>query len=301
MSSRTTPALVNSGTSVNGQGPVEPPRETWYKHRVDLRYSLRKLWGRRDMIYTLAERDIRSNYKQAALGFGWAFINPVANLIIFSVIFSHVKNFKVPGVPYPIYMYCGLIIWGFFSGALASGSAAILQNLALMQKTHFPRACFPLSQVLEQIVYTTIAWIPLCLLFVIYQYLPHWQIVLFPILALIELLFTSGVTLFFCAAIVYIRDLNNLMGLLMQFGLFATPVIWPFTKIPVSWHGLPLRGIYSFMNPLGPVIDGFRNILLLGTFPDWTYLGIGAIGALLYFTLGFRIFERLEVGIADIA
>jgi ABC-type polysaccharide/polyol phosphate export permease len=281
--------------------PELPDESTFYLHRVNIPKSLAALWDRRDIVYTLAERDIRSSYKQAALGFVWAFINPVVNLVIFTVIFGHVKAFKVPGVPYSIYMYSGIIIWGFFSGSVSSGSLAILQNLQLMQKTHFPRECFPLSQMLEQLVYTSISWLPLLILFGIYQFPPHWQIVFFPILAVIEMLFAAGVMLAFGSAIIYIRDLTNVQGLVLQFGMFLSPVIWPFDKIPVSWKGLPVRAIYSFLNPIGPVIDSFRNILLLGKYPDWNYLAIGGVSSILVFMIGYHGFKRLEVGFADIA
>lgn len=282
-------------------GPTEPPPETWYKHRIDLRYSLRELWGRRDMIYTLAERDIRANYKQAVLGFGWALITPTVSLIIFTVIFGRVKSFKVPGVPYALYMYSGMIVWNYFAGCLASGATAILGNLALMQKTHFPRECFPFSQMLEQVVYTSIAWIPLGILFLVNWYPPTWQVVFFPILVVPTVLFTAGIVLFFGAALIYIRDITNLLGILTQFGMFATPIIWPFSKIPVSWHGLPVQGIYSFINPLGPVMDSFRNIILLGKYPDWSLIGLASISSFLYFWFGYRVFKRLEVNFADIA
>jgi ABC-type polysaccharide/polyol phosphate export permease len=280
---------------------IEPDPSTFYKHKIQLRPSIVALWERRDMIYTLAERDIRSNYKQAALGFGWALISPVISLVIFTVIFGHVKGFKTPGIPYPIFLYTGIIIWGYFTGALSSGSTAIISNISLMQKTHFPRECFPLSQMLEQVVYTSIAWVPLAILMAIHEFPPHWQLVFFPILALEEVIFTAGVILVFGSAIIYIRDLTNLMGLLIQFGLFATPIIWPFDKIPVSWNGLPLRGIYSFFNPIGPIIDSFRNILLLGKMPDWNYLGIGMVSSVLVFLVGYRTFKYLEVNFADIA
>jgi ABC-type polysaccharide/polyol phosphate export permease len=281
--------------------PVEPDPATWYKHRVHMRRSLKALWENRDMLYTLAQRDIRTSYKQAVLGFAWAFVNPLMSLIVYSIIFSHVKVFKTPGIPYPIFMFAGMMIWGFFTGSVSSGSTAVLGNLAMMQKTSFPRECFPLSQMLEQVVYTSIGWLPMIGMFFIYHFMPHWQVVFTPIVVVPELLLAAGVMLAFGSAIIYIRDLSNLMGLVLQLGMFASPVIWPFDKIPVWWHGIPTRAIYSAFNPIGPVIDSFRNILLVGKYPDWPYLGIAFVASILWFVGGYRMFKRLEVSFADIA
>lgn len=296
-----TTAFEETADLVIPPDPVEPDPATWYKHRVHMRRSLRTLWEYRDMIYTLAERDIRTSYKQAVLGFAWAFISPVMSLIVFSIIFGHIKAFKTPGIPYPIYMFAGMIIWGFFTGSVSSGSTSVLGNLPLMQKTHFPRECFPLSQLLEQVVYTTIGWLPMIIMFFIYHFMPHWQVVFTPIVIVPEFFLAAGVMLVFGSAIIYIRDLSNLMGMVLQLGMFASPVIWPFDKIPVWWHGFPTRALYSVFNPIGPVIDSFRNCLLIGKFPDWPYLGIAYVASIIWFVGGYRMFKRLEVYFADIA
>jgi len=276
--------------------PDEPPAESMYRHSSNLIPSLRELWDRREMIFTLAERDIRSSYKQATLGIAWALITPIAQLVIFSVVISHTVKFATGGVPYPVYLYAGILGWNFFSNSLGSGGNSMLANMPLLQKTHFPRACFPLSQLAEAAVYTTIALVPLGILFGIYGYAPRPETLWLPLLLAIELAFTAGVVLAFSALVIYVRDLVQVIGLLTQLGLLATPVIWPFSKIPHA-----LQPLYSVLNPLGPVIDNIRRTMLLGHSPDWSMLGFGAVGALCYMVGGYIVFKRLEVSFADIA
>lgn len=282
--------------------PAEPGPEAIYRHRPPLPAALRELWSRRDIMFTLAERDIRANYKQAALGLLWSVINPVIQLVLFTVIFNHVKAFSVTkGLPYALFVFTGITCWSYFSQSLVTGGNAVVNNMLLVQKTHFPREAFPLSQMLEASFYTAVSLVPFAILFYLHSYAPKPQIYWVPLLILIEVMFVSGVTLGFAAAIIYVRDLQQVMNIIVQLGMFATPVIWPFSKLPVSWKGLPLRGIYSVINPLGPVIDNVRRTMLLGQSPEWNLVGLAAASAALYMVGGYLLFKRLEASFADIA
>jgi ABC-2 type transport system permease protein/lipopolysaccharide transport system permease protein len=275
----------------------EPPPESLYLHRVSLGAAARTLWKRKGIIVALAERDVRASYKQTIIGFGWALISPVIQVILFTLIFNRVKlGFNTGHVPYVLYAYAGILCWSYFSGSLGSGGSSLIPNMSLLQKTHFPRECFPLSQMLEQSLYTTIALIPLGILFVTHGFAPKPQVLWAPVFIAIELVFTSGVVLAMSALVVYVRDLGQVMGLITQIGLFASPVIWPLSKIPAG-----LRPYYAFVNPIGPVIDNVRRTMLLGHSPEWPLLGIAAISATLYCIAGYSIFKRLEVGFADIS
>ena len=228
--------------------PAEPPSHLIYRHEARLRTSLRNLWASRDIIYTLAERDIRAQYKQATLGVGWALIAPMAMLGIFIIIFSRTKALGVPaGIPYPIFAFIGILSWTFFAQALGTGGTALLTNHDLMSKTQFPRECFPLETILVNAVNSVLAWIPLALLFIFYRFVPYPTTVWVPLLILIEVLFTIGLTLGVSALIIQMRDLAQVLPIIIQLGLFVTPVIWEFTLIPERW-----RIVYGFFNPLGP-------------------------------------------------
>jgi ABC-type polysaccharide/polyol phosphate export permease len=285
--------------------PDAPAPEDFYKHRVPLVRALRQTWKNREVIWALAERDVRASYKQAALGMGWALLSPVLQIVLFSLLFSHIKAFKVPGVPYAIYAYTGLLCWTYFAGSLSAGGNSIVGSIALLNKTQFPRECFPLAQMLEQALYTIIGLVPLGILMAAKGFTPHWQVIWAPVFIAIELVFTTGMVLLFASAVVYVRDLAQVTSIITSLGLFATPVIWPFAKISnVTFgplHHVDLRPYYSFFNPLAPVMDSARRTFLQGLQPDWSWLGIGAGSAVIYFVIGYTVFKRLEVGFADIS
>lgn len=280
------------GTAV----PAEPPSHLVYVHRARLMPTLRDLWSSRDIIYTLAERDIRAQYKQATLGLLWALIAPLAMLGIFTIIFSRTASLGIPGIPYPIFAYIGILCWTFFSGSLGTGGVSLLSNNALMSKTQFPRECFPLETIGVQAVNSVISWIPLVLLFVFYGFAPKATTVWVPLLMLVELVFVIGVTLAVSAMIIQMRDLAQVLPIIISLGLFATPVIWQFKRVPEQW-----RVVYGFFLPLGPVIDDARRTMLQGLPPVPGPLLAAIAGSLCYLAFGYRIFKRLEVNFADIA
>ncbi len=274
------------------------------------------LWNHREIVYTLAERDFRAQYKQATLGMLWAVLSPVATLIALVIVFSKVHLFQVKGIPYGLYVYCGVLCWSYFAGAVGSGGSALLGNKALMAKTQFPRECFPLETTLTTALNTVLSWTVLVILFVIYGDAPKLAIVWTPLFMLTEVVFAAGVTLAISSLIIQMRDLAQVLPIILSLGIFATPVIWPFSSIPTHyhvagghllhhhWHGgfyINLQIVYGFFNPLGPVINNVRLTMLLGRWPTPGPIAAAIVGALCYLFFGYRIFKRLEVNFADIA
>ncbi len=316
--------------------PAEPPKELLYQHKVNYVEALRTLWAHREIIYTLAERDFRAQYKQASLGIIWAVLSPLATLAIFVVVFSRVKTFGSEGLPYALYAFVGILCWSFFATSLGNGGQSLLNNKALLAKTQFPRECFPLETMGVNGLNTVLSWIPLAVLFVIFGRAPTFATVFVPLLMLIEVVFAAGITMAVASVIIQMRDLMQVLPIITSLGLFATPVIWPFSKIPsayyvgggrhVKYHRygghlvnnhyvgghiihshyvggftINLQMVYGFFNPLGPVIAAARDTMLLGHAPQWNLIGIASLGALIYLILGYRLFKRLEVNFADIA
>jgi ABC-type polysaccharide/polyol phosphate export permease len=285
--------------------PSDPPADSFYQHKVNLVKAARGAYRRREVAFALAERDIRSSYKQAKLGMLWAVISPLLQVVLFTLIFSHVKSFKIPGVPYILYSYLGVMSWGYFAGTLGSGGNAMVANLNLLQKTHFPRELFPLSQALEAMVYTTIQLLPLAIIFAANGFTPKAGVVWVPLFIAIELIFATGMMLAMAALVVYLRDLQQVLSIVLSLGLFATPVIWPLSRLShVTWgpfHHVDFRPYYVLFNPLGAVIDNMRRTVLLGQSPEWTLLGIAALSACAYLGIGYHLFKRLETGFADIS
>ena len=306
--------------------PEEPPDEILYHHKVRVIESARMLWDHREIVYTLAERDFRAQYKQATLGILWAILSPVATLVIFVVVFSKVKAFPTQHIPYALYAFVGILCWSFFASSLGSGGNSLLANKALLAKTQFPRECFPLETMLVNALNTVLSWIPLAILFVIFGRAPAVATLWVPLFMIIEVVFAAGVTLAISSLIIQMRDLVQVMPIIISLGIFVTPVIWPFSYVPTHYHvtgghlahahtvaghvikahwegGLyiNLQAVYGFFNPLGPVISNVRETMLLGHNPSWVPLIAAVIGSVCYLAFGYRIFKRFEVNFADIA
>ena len=277
---------------------LSPPIELWFKRRIDLRTAFRDIWRFRELILSLAERDYRSRYKQAVLGIGWAVLNPVLLVIVFTIVFTRVQRVATGGAPYVLFAYLGLIPWTFFSGSVSGGGQSIVTNMALVNKVACPREVFPLATIALTALDALISSAVLVILFGVTGYAPKPQSIYAPLLLLVLLVFTVGLTLIVSAALVYLRDLRLILPLAIQLGLFLTPIAYGINVIVRSRTNLL---IYSFLNPVAPVIDSLRRTVLYGFAPDWQLLGMGAAGALIVLVGGYALFKRLEVGIADIA
>jgi ABC-2 type transport system permease protein/lipopolysaccharide transport system permease protein len=217
-------------------------------------------------------------------------------MVVFTVFFKRVADVRTGDIPYPLFSYIGLLPWTFFSGALAKGAVSITQNLTLLNKVYCPREVFPLAAIAVAAVDTTIAVSILGLLFLIYQFMPQPESVWVPVLIAVQLSFTVGVTLLLSALVVYVRDIRQVLPMILQFGLFATPVGYGLEVIPREWWP-----VYSALNPLAPVIDGLRRTVLEGEPPRLGILAIGAAAGLAWLIGGYLMFKRMETGFADVA
>lgn len=273
-----------------------PPPELRYRYRVRPLHSLREFWAARNLAWTLAERDIRARYKQAFLGVSWAVVTPLIMMVAFNVFFKRVAKIDTHGAPYPIFTYLGLLPWQFFSGSVSSGGYAFITDSQLLNKIYCPREVFPLADIMGAAVDMLISTGVLAILFVVFGYAPFGTSVWVPVLLLIQIAFTVGVTLGICGLFVYVRDLKQVVPIILQLGLFATPVAWGLESIPASW-----RGAYCAVNPLGIVIDGYRNAVLYGRAPDSTLVVYAAMASAVYLIAGYLLLKRLEVGFADVA
>jgi ABC-type polysaccharide/polyol phosphate export permease len=288
-----------SGHGRAGAGVAdEPRREIWYKRKISLVHSAKELWSFRELIFTLAERDLRVRYKQAVLGIAWAVITPVIMMILFSVVFNRLAKFPTHGAPYALFSYLGLLPWTFFSTGLGTGGLALVSNNALLNKLYCPREVFPIAAVADATVDALIATCVLALLFPITGFAPKAETYWVPLLLIPLAMFTLGVTLFVSAVVVYMRDMRLVLPVVIQLGLFATPVMYGANQILKSQGALLA---YSALNPLVPVIDGLRRAILFGEAPQWLYLGVGTASATLVLIAGFWLFKKMETGIADVA
>jgi ABC-type polysaccharide/polyol phosphate export permease len=260
--------------------------------------AVRELWAFRELVITIAERDLRVRYKQAVLGVAWAVISPLAFMIAFTVIFTKFAHVQTHGAPYALFSYLGLLPWTFFSAAVSTGGLSLTNNVPLLNKLYCPREVFPLAAIADAAVDLVIASFVLLILIPITGYGPHGQMYYIPLLLLIMFTFTIGVTLAFSSVVVFMRDLRLVLPMVLQLGLFVTPVVYAAGSIV---HTKTLLIVYSIINPLVPVIDDLRRTVLYGQGPDWAPLIAGGASSLVFLFGGFMLFKRLETRMADVA
>jgi ABC-type polysaccharide/polyol phosphate export permease len=288
---------VDPGTPISSL-PDEPAKELLFRRRVSLIQATRELWQYRGLAATLAERDLRVRYKQAVLGIAWALVTPLLLMGAFGLVFNRFANVNTGGVPYAIFAAVGLVPWSFFSTAFSRGGTSLVTNIPLLNKLYCPREVFPLASVMLAIADAVAATVILAALFPLLGFAPHWEAIYAPLLLLICLFFTVGVTLVASATVVYLRDLQVLLPLIVQFGLFVTPVGYSTQSIVESSTG---QIVYAALNPLVPVINGLRRTILFGVPPELTPTLVGGGSSLVVLFVGFALFKRMEAGLADIA
>jgi ABC-2 type transport system permease protein/lipopolysaccharide transport system permease protein len=277
--------------------PESPPPALRYRRGLHLIRAMRELWVSRHTMWNLGVREIRVQYNQAILGLAWAVLTPVVQMIVFSVFLYGAAGLKVNthGIPYPIFVYTGLLAWGFFSSACTSAGQVLVSN-PLLNKVYAPREVFPLGTIGTSAFNSAISTAVLGVLMVMYQVWPQPETVWVPLLILILVGFTIGVGLILAALTVYLRDLRQALPLLLQVGLFVSSVLVGIDVIPVQW-----RGLYVFLDPPAMVIDALRQTVLYGHPPNMTYLGLSSLSTVIVLVGGYLLFKQLETGFADVS
>ena len=265
---------------------IEPNKTT-----SDFLYELVKF---RELFFFMAWRDILVRYKQTVIGVAWSVIRPLLSMLIFTVIFGRVAKLPSEGVPYPIMVFSALLPWQYFSNSMQSSSEAFLRASGMISKIYFPRLILPTSSVLVSAVDFAISFVLLCLLMLVYRFVPSPMIILLPIFFIPVTTTALGVGYFFSALGVKYRDFRHIMPFVVQFGLYVTPVGFSSSVIPDKW-----RLLYS-LNPMVGVIDGFRWCIQ-GTAVSLYMPGfiISLITSTLIFWYGLKYFRKTERTFAD--
>jgi lipopolysaccharide transport system permease protein len=266
---------------------IEPPR--------GISLPLAELWSYRELALILVQRLVKPLYRQTVLGFGWAIAPPFMMMVVFSVFFHNLAG--VPseqGIPYPIFSFSGLLIWQYFTVATANGSGGLTANAGFLQKIYFPRLLIPVSAVLAALFNLVVSLVVMGGLMVYYGVVPTWRVVFLPVFVLLAASLALGISLWFSAASVRYRDLALAVPLFLQMALFATPVIYPLQ----FFHGI-WRTLISTVNPMAPIVQGFRWSLIGHTRPTATALAVSVIVTVVVLAAGGAFFGRLERTFAD--
>ncbi len=256
--------------------------------------DLKELKEYRELLYFLTKRDIKVRYKQTVLGGLWAVIQPVFTMVVFTLFFGRLAKIPSDGIPYPIFVYAGLLPWTYFANALSNSGNSLVGSANLITKVYFPRLIVPASASLAGLLDFFIAMLVLGAMMIYYQFIPGIGILLFPILVGLTFLCAVGVGLWLSALNVQYRDIRYVIPFLIQLWMFVSPVIYPMSMVEEKYQWL------LALNPMGGVIEAYRASLL-GHLPiEWPLLGLSATIIMMIFISGLYYFRRMERHFADV-
>ena len=255
--------------------------------------GIRELWEHRELLYFFVWRDLKVRYKQTFFGAAWAVLQPVLLMAVFSVSLGRIPGVGPSGVPYPLFIFAGLVPWTLFAQSLAGASNSLVGGEAIITKVYFPRLLLPFASVGSFVLDFIIALGVLALLLVLFGVVPSLAILWLPVFTLLVLVSALGIGTFLAAVNVRYRDVKYVVPFLVQLLLFASPVVYTSSLIPASWHTL-----YA-LNPMTGAIEGFRWAVLGGPRPDDLIL-ISATIAVLILVGALLYFRRVERTFADV-
>lgn len=264
------------------------PRKGWQA------LNFGEVWQFRDLLLTLAMRDIKLRYRQTALGVVWVVLQPLIAAAIFAFVFGRVAKMQAPGVPYFLFAYAGLLGWNAFYTTLTRAGTSLIQNTNLVSKVYFPRLVLPLSAVFAAVVDFGVAFALLLVMMIAQGILPALSLFMLPLLLLLLLLLGLGIGLYAAAVMARYRDVQYVLPVITQFLLYASPVGYAVSAVPEH-----LRSLY-LLNPLAGLLDALRWSLLGRTMPYWPAVLYATGISLFVFLFGLFAFRRLERNLADV-
>jgi len=258
----------------------------------DVGEMLREQYDYRELLYQMTRRDLLLRYKQTVMGFGWAVFMPVINTILFSVVFMRVARIDV-GVPYPVFAYTGLLAWNFFASALRFSVNSLTANINLVAKVYFPREIFPFSAVIVSAVDFAVGSVLLIAMMTYYRVAPTPAILFVPVVILVQIILTGAVALLLAMANLFYRDVKYLFEVVITVWMFGTSVVYPVDRV-TGWAGVVLR-----VNPMTPIIDAYRSVLLRGELPPITPIAVDAVASVVLLASIWLLFHRSEFQFAE--
>jgi lipopolysaccharide transport system permease protein len=269
---------------------IRPPNVS----QLNILSNLAKLAHYKDLLYTLSVHRVKVRYKQSVLGIAWAVLQPLALMLIYTVIFSLIARMPSDGAPYAIFAYVALLPWTYFSTTLTNATNSLVSHSSLVSKVYFPREILPLTYVVAAFFDLLIASTVLAGLLIYYRVsLTINALYVVPII-LTQTVFMTAMALLFSATQVRFRDIGVGMSLLLQLWMFATPVVYPLSAVPER-----VRAFYM-LNPMVGLVENFRRVVLQGAAPDFRMLGISALISFILLPATYIYFKRVEATVADI-
>jgi lipopolysaccharide transport system permease protein len=259
-----------------------------------LALDLGELWAYKELLYFFVWRDIKVRYKQTVIGAAWAILQPVMTMLVFSLFFGKLAKIPSQGLPYPIFYYCALLPWMYFSTAMQNATNIVVEQQRVITKIYFPRVVLPISAVLSGLVDFAISFAVFLVMMAYYRIVPTAAVIWLPVFTLFAILTALGVGLWLSALNAMYRDVRYVVPFLVQFWMFASPVVYPSSLVSEKW-----RWLYG-LNPLAGIIEGFRWALTGQGQPPGVLLAASGAAVLFLVVSGLIYFHAMEGAISDV-
>lgn len=257
----------------------------------------RELLGTRELLWNLAWRDIKVRYKQSVFGIAWAMFIPLTQMLLFTFIFTRVIPVKTD-VPYAIFAYCGLLPWNFFSSSTTAAMNSLVANRGLLTKIYFPAEVFPFSGIIASFVDFLVGTVLLVVLTLWFLFAGHhitvsWTVFMAIPVLFVQILFIGGISFFLAMGNLFFRDVRYIYSVGVTLWMFASSVIYPMKTSD------PKIQMILNLNPMTPILDAYRDVLLRGNMPDWSAFGYSGAVAVGVFIMGWITFYKKQYKFAE--
>jgi lipopolysaccharide transport system permease protein len=272
---------------LNEKISIIEPRKGWQF------INFKELWEYRDLFFFLVWRDIKVLYAQTILGFSWAILQPLIQIVIFTVVFGKVAKLSTEGLPYFLFSSVAVIPWTYMSQAMGQSSQSLVKEKNMLGKVYFPRLIFPITPVLARLVDFAISILIIFIVLIYYKILPTWNLLALPVFLLMMISIPAAVGMWLGALAIRFRDVRHAMPFVLRMLVYSAPIVYSASSIPGSY-----RFIYS-LNPIVGVIEGFRSCFL-GTAIPWIFIWPGIITTAILLLGGAIYFKRMERVFVDV-
>lgn len=255
---------------------------------------LKKITSYKDLFWQLTLREIKARYKQSILGYAWAILVPLINLLVLSIVFSNLFKIPTGDIPYPIFLFVALVPWTFFTNSISAATGSILSNSPLITKIKLPREVLPISAISSKMIDLLLTTVVLFVFLLIYGIKLQPSLLFIPLIFFTQLMLLVGISFILSATNVFFRDVENVLGIFLTIWMYLTPVIYSPQLIPENLK------IFFFLNPMTGIINAYRDTILYGNPIQWIHFSYSFIISLSILILGYIYFKKRSKNFADV-
>ncbi len=248
----------------------------------------------KDLFWQLTFREIKARYKQSILGYAWAILVPLLNLLVLSIVFSYVFRVPTGNIPYPIFLFVALVPWMFLANSLSAATASVIANSTLITKVKLPREILPLAAVSSKLIDLFLTSIVLVIFLFFYSISFYPTLFLIPLIFITQFFLILGLSFFLSATNVFFRDIENVLGVFLTIWMYLTPILYPTELIPPKFKA------FFLLNPMTGIVSAYREIILYGRFPIWSEFIYSFCFSIILLIFGWIYFKKRSKYFADV-